>query len=168
MIITFCGHSQFTGTEKNKKRIFAFLEERVGETYAEMYLGGYGGFDNFAYECCKKYKESHPNILLVFVTPYITEQYQRNRLKDEAERYDMILYPPIEDKPKRYSIFYRNKYMVDKADFVIAYIDHNFGGAYKTYDYAKRKGKEILNIADNVKQMVNSSLQILSDMLQYI
>jgi hypothetical protein len=37
--------------------------------------------------------------------------------------------------------------MMEKADYVIAYVSHNWGGAYTTYKYAKRKGKEIFNLA---------------------
>ena len=36
--------------------------------------------------------------------------------------------------------------MIDKADVVIAYITHSWGGAAATYRYAKRKGKQIINI----------------------
>ena len=147
MIIAFCGHAQFCGSYKYEQRILDFLEEHVGERAADMYLGGYGGFDAFAYECCKKYKETHPNTSLVFVTPYLTFDYQRNHLKDQTMRYDSIIYPEIEDKPKRYAITYRNKYMVENADFVVAYVSHNWGGAYATYKHAKRKGKYIFNLA---------------------
>ncbi len=62
MIVTFCGHSQFHRTEEYKQKILAFLEEKIGDKFADMYLGGYGGFDDFAYDCCKKCKETHPNI----------------------------------------------------------------------------------------------------------
>ena len=37
--------------------------------------------------------------------------------------------------------------MVDKADYIICFVDHDWGGAYQTYKYAKRKGKKILNLA---------------------
>lgn len=148
MIVTFCGNAQFSKSEEYEQKILAFLEERVGDQPADMYLGGYGGFDSFAYDCCKKYKETHPNISLVFVTPYLTVDYQRNRLQYEKPRYDSILYPDIEDKPKRYAITYRNKYMVEKADYVVAFVSHGWGGAYTTYKHAKRKGKEIFNLTN--------------------
>jgi uncharacterized phage-like protein YoqJ len=112
-----------------------------------MYLGGYGGFDDFAYDCCKKYKQTHPGISLVFVTPYLTEAYQKDHLQNQEKRFDYILYPEIENRLPKYAIVYRNKYMVEKADVVIAYVLHDFGGAYATYTYAKRKGKEIFNLA---------------------
>ncbi len=148
MIVTFCGHACFPKKEEHERKIIEFLEEKIGDKPAEMYLGGYGGFDAFAYDCCKKYKATHPNISLVFVTPYLTIEYQRNHLEYKKEFYDYILYPEIEDKPLRYAISYRNKYMAEKADYVIAYVNHNHGGAYATYRHAKRNGKEIFNLAD--------------------
>ena len=148
MIVTFCGHSHFASTLLQKQRLLALLEEQVGNMQADFYLGGYGGFDEFAYMCSKQYKETHPEIALVFVTPYLTESYERNHLRDAEKRYDAVLYPEIEDKPRRFAISYRNKYMVEKADIVIAYIDHSWGGAYQTYLHAKRKGKVVFNLAE--------------------
>ncbi|MBQ3489557.1 MAG: hypothetical protein IJA86_03095 [Clostridia bacterium] len=142
MVVTFCGHSQFQKSKEYEKKILAFLEEKVGNQLTDMYFGGYGNFDCFVYDCCKKYKETHPNISLVFVTPYLMVDNQC----DQEKKYDSILYPGFEDKPKRYAIIYRNKYMIEKADYVIAYISHDWGGAYTTYRYAKRKGKEIFNL----------------------
>ncbi len=148
MIITFCGHAEFSKTENYEQQILSFLQEKVGEQPAEMYLGGYGGFDSFCYECCKKYKAIHPQISLVFVTPYLTVDYQRKHFQTQEKKYDEILYLGIEDKPKRYAIVYRNKYMVEKADLVVAYVSHGWGGAYTTYKHAKRKGKPIFNLAN--------------------
>ncbi|MBE6589277.1 MAG: hypothetical protein E7643_03785 [Ruminococcaceae bacterium] len=147
MIISFCGHSKFHKTEEYEKKILSFLEEKVGNNSADMYLGGYGDFDEFAYQCCKKYQEKHPLVSLVFVTPYLSVEYQRNHLEHQKERYDSILYPELESKPPRFAIIYRNRYMVDHADFVVAFVAHNWGGAYTTYKYAKRKNKPIYNLA---------------------
>lgn len=148
MIVTFCGHNIFKKSEEYEQQILAALEKKVGNRSADMYLGGYGGFDAFVYECCKKFKETHPKISLVFVTPYLTVEYQKNHLDFQKERYDSIIYPEIENRPKRYAITYRNKFMVEKSDYVIAYVTHCWGGAYTTYKYAKQKGKEIFNLAD--------------------
>ena len=147
MIVTFCGHAQFNKTDEYEQKVLAFLEEKVGDKAADMYLGGYGGFDGFAYDCCVKFKEKNPKVSLVFIVPYMTEQYQKNCLDYQKARYDLTIYPEIENKPQRYAIIYRNRYMVEKADFVVAYITHDWGGAYKTYQYAKRKKKTIFNIS---------------------
>ena len=147
MIVAFCGHAQFSGSKECEERLLAFLEERVGDLHAELYLGNHGGFDRFAYTCCKKYRQSHPRVSLVLVTPYLAEDGHRS-LREQSGGYDFVLYPEIEDKPKRYAILYRNRYMVEKADCVVAYVSHTWGGAYTTYRYAQRKGKEIVNLAD--------------------
>ena len=146
MIITFCGHADFQKTEEYEKRMLAVLKEKVGKEPAELYLGGYGRFDFFAYECCKKYKKENPLVSLIFVTPYITEAYQKNHLVDAKSNYDEIVYPPIEHAPLKYAILYHNKWMVEQADLLIACVWHHFGGAYQTYLHAKRKGKQIESI----------------------
>ena len=147
MIVTFCGHARFSKREEYEQKIFDYLEEKVGDRSADMYLGGYGEFDGFAYACCKKYKEKHPKTSLVFVTPYLTSAYSKERANYEQEKYDTILYPEIEDKPPRLAIIYLNQWMIEKADCVIAYVTHDWGGAYQAYTYAKKRGKEIFNLA---------------------
>ena len=62
--------------------------------------------------------------------------------------YDDSTYPPLEEVPRRYAISRRNEWMVDQADVVVAYVDHGWGGAAKTLEYAKRKNKRIINIAE--------------------
>ena len=148
MVITFCGHAQFPIAEEYEQKLLAFLEEKIGDNPADFYLGGYGAFDNFAYDCCKKYKKSHPNVSLILITPYMSVEYQRNHLEYQKNQYDEILYPEIEDKPLKFAISYRNKWMVEQADYLICGISHDWGGAYKTYQHAKRKNKPIWNLTD--------------------
>ena len=146
MVITFCGHAQFPIAEEYEQKLLAFLEEKIGDNPADFYLGGYGAFDSFAYDCCKKYKKSHPNVSLILITPYMSVEYQRNHLEYQKKQYDEILYPEIEDKPLKFAISYRNKWMVEQADYLICGISHDWGGAYKTYQHAKRKNKPIWNL----------------------
>ena len=146
MIISFCGHANFSKTSEYEKRLLNFFEENIGDLATDFYLGGYGEFDDFAYECCKKYKTTHLRVSLIFVTPYITVDYQKRHLKLQKERYDEIIYPGIEDKPLKLAICYRNKWMIEKADYFVCGISHEWGGAYKTYQHAKRKRKMIFNI----------------------
>ena len=148
MIVTFCGHSQYTKTKEDEEKVILLLSELIGNQHAELYLGGYGSFDEFARQCGMKYQSSHPNTKLIFITPYITHSYQSKHLAYKKELYDDIIYPELEKAPPKFAISYRNKWMVDKSDYIIAYIDHSWGGAYQTYKYAKRKSKRIFNITD--------------------
>ena len=142
MVISFFGHRDFCESDAYEKKLLDILEELVGEDVAEFYLGGYGGFDSFAYRCCTKYKKAHPHVKLIYVTPYLSQ----NDLKEKYERYDEILYPEIENVPPKFAILYRNRYMVERSDFVISYIRYQSGGAYQAYSYARKKGKRIVEL----------------------
>ena len=148
MIITFCGHSLFTKTQEQEQKILAFLEDVAGDEPVDFYLGGYGDFDAFAYECCKKYQKTHPNASLIFVTPYITQSYRKTRLSYLEDSYDGTVYPEIENTPPRFAILARNCWMVERADHVICGIRYERGGAYKTYQHAVRRKKPIFNVAE--------------------
>lgn len=148
MIITFCGHSDFRATQEYRQRMESFFEEHVGDQRVELYLGDYGGFDRFAYACGKEYQATHPNVRLVFVTPYFDERYQKKQLSYQKERYDEIVYPELERVPPRVAIIRRNQWMVERADWVVAYVTHHFGGAYQTYRYAQQKKKNTFLLSE--------------------
>lgn len=38
--------------------------------------------------------------------------------------------------------------MVEKADYVVACVSHDWGDAYTAYKHAKRNGKAIFNLAN--------------------
>ena len=143
MIITFCGHSSFRSTKEYEDEMLSLLENTVGENFAKLYLGGYGAFDEFAYKVGKKYQENHPKVKLILIIPYINNR--KNDLSCENQ-YDEIIYPGLENVPYRFAIPRRNKWMIDQADLVIAYVDHPWGGAYQTYLYAERSKKKIFNL----------------------
>ena len=42
----------------------------------------------------------------------------------------------------------RNRWMVDQADKILAYVYRDFGGAFDTIKYALRTGKPVLNLAE--------------------
>ncbi|MBQ8372118.1 MAG: hypothetical protein IJX38_04170 [Clostridia bacterium] len=148
MIVSFCGHSRFRLTLEYECKILEYLQKIIKDEPMELLLGGYGAFDEFAYMCCNKFKQLHANVSLVLVTPYMSVEYQKSKLAKEKTRYDSIVYPEIENKPLRFAITYRNRYMVDCSDYVIAYVDHTWGGAYSTYKYAVRKNKTVLNLTE--------------------
>ena len=139
MIITFCGHSDYVKNALDEEKVFSILNA-YAQNQIDFYLGGYGNFDSFAYSCAQKYKALHPTARLIFVTPYFPP-------RKTEETYDEIIYPALENIPMRFAISYRNEWMIDNADIVIAYVYHTFGGAQKTLSVAKRKNKTIFNIA---------------------
>lgn len=146
MIVTFCGHSDFRPSERCEGWLRSVLDAAIGHLPASLYLGGCGSFDSFAYTYGKTYRQSHPHVRLVLVTPYPSPTTPQQRR--EASGCDEILYPGLENVPPRFAIVHRNRYLVDCAQLVIAYVTHDWGGAYRTLRYARAKGKPIVNLAD--------------------
>ena len=112
------------------------------------YTGGYGAFDRFAARCVKEAQKTAKNLRNCLVVPHLTVAMQRE-LKERDDFFDEVIYPALENVPPKYAILRRNEWMAERADLVIGYITHNFGGAAKTWQYAKRKGIPLINLADN-------------------
>ena len=128
--------------------MLTILTEKIGDQNAELLIGGYGSFDAFARECGRTYQKTHPNTKLIFVTPYMTPNDEKIYSYDQKALYDAIVYPPLEHVPPRFAILKRNEWMVDRADLVIAYVRHSWGGARKALDHAEKAQKEIFNLAE--------------------
>lgn len=147
MIVAFCGHSCYTKNIEDEIKILDILERKIGNTPVEFFLGEYGGFDSLAYDCAKKFKNEHPYANLIHITPYPSIKYPNKDFLNPNERFDSIIYPSLEHIPPRYTISHRNKWIVEQADIIVAYITYKHGGAYTMHRYACRKQKEIYNIA---------------------
>lgn len=64
-------------------------------------------------------------------------------------KYDNLLLADIpQNTPKRFYTIKTNEYMINNSDFLICYVQRSWGGAIKTYKYAKRKNLQIYNIAE--------------------
>ena len=145
LIITFCGHDEINiNREDLQDKVLSAINDNAKGEDVIFYLGGYGTFDWIALRACQKYKESHPASQLLFIAPYYGEEYFESK-----ERYikecDDIIYPEVEKTPKRFAISKRNEWMVNKADYVIAYVNHSWGGAVKTLEYAVKHKKPFIN-----------------------
>ena len=151
MTVSFCGHANYTERKGDKEAVLLLLERIVGDSAVEFFLGEYGNFDHFAYGCAKRFRELHSSAKLIFVTPYLNESYRKNDSSYTERRFDQVIYPPLENVPPRYAILHRNKWIAREADVLIAYITHEYGGAYTMYRHAVRAGKKIYNIAKERK-----------------
>ena len=146
MIITFCGHSNFSFSDTTKNELKNLLIEKIRKNpTCKFYLGGYGDFDSLCLRTLRELKKEFQDIELIFITPYIDKNY--SKLEFAKYHYDDVIFPPLESVPRKFAILKRNEWMVDEADLVIAYVMYSWGGAAKTLEYAKRKKKRIINLA---------------------
>ena len=146
MIITFCGHSNYSFGDDVKEELKNILINETRKNPAcKFYLGGYGDFDGLCLRTLKDLKNDFPKIELIFITPYLDKNY--SKLEFAKYHYDDVIFPPLENVPRKFAILKRNEWMVNEADLVIAYVMYSCGGAAKTLEYAKRKKKIIINLA---------------------
>lgn len=145
MIITFCGHSAiYEGREELQSNVLSAINEFAKEEDVTFYLGGYGDFDWIALRAAKEYKDKHPDSQLLFILPYLTDEFFEHK-EMYLKECDDTIYPEVEKTPKRFAISKRNEWMVKSADYVIAYVNHSWGGAVKTLEYAVRHKKSYIN-----------------------
>ncbi|MCH5209296.1 MAG: hypothetical protein J1F04_10445 [Oscillospiraceae bacterium] len=119
MTCTFFGHRNTPRSVRGKlKETLIDLIENKG---ADMfYVGNHGSFDRMTVSVLKELKAEYTNIDFRIVLAYLPN-YEVN--SEETE------FPEgIEAVPKKYAISFRNKWMVGKADTVIAYLVHDQGG----------------------------------------
>lgn len=147
---TFAGHR-----EVNQPAIEARLDaeiEKLLQTDNEFQFltGGMGQFDDMGANAVRAAKRRHPEkcITLTLVLPYMSNQLNTDK---EYYRfyYDQIIIPKeLDTTYYKAAIQLRNRWMIDRADAVIAYIYRDFGGASATVRYAHKQGKPVINLAE--------------------
>ena len=148
-VCTFAGHR-----EVYQANIAEKLDEAISKIIAtdncfRFLVGGMGDFDGLCSSAVRRAKRSNPEkqISLELVLPYLTQELNENKQFYETSYDDVII--PIELAEVHYksAITKRNRWMVEKSDWLVAFVYRDFGGAYTTLRYAERKGLQIINLA---------------------
>ena len=144
MIVTFCGHREIAQTTEVEEWLQTVIHSLIEQGATTFYLGGYGAFDGLAASVLRKEKKNHPWIELILVLAYLNG-------RQDAVGYDGSVYPELEKIPRRFAILHRNRWMVQSADVVVAYVLHDWGGAATTLRYAKQKRKRIISYSEGTR-----------------
>lgn len=108
--------------------------------------GGDGEFDKLFASAVRRAKKQHPYITLELIKPYFSNGWNTQK-EYFASLYDEIVVPDeLATTHFKGAITHRNRWMVDKADVIIAYVHRDFGGAYTAIEYAKKQNKQIFYI----------------------
>ena len=108
----------------------------------EFLVGNQGAFDYAAIKVLSELKKQYVNICCTIVYAYMPA-------KQPIGGFESV-YP--EDAAKavpKFAIDCRNRWLVEKSDIVIAYVKSPAGGAAKFKALAERKGKKVINLAEN-------------------
>ena len=135
---TFFGHKDCPETKYSNilRAIQNLIKEKKVTTF---YVGTQGNFDSLVYRALCCLRADYPQIRIYRVLAYLP--------KDDSLISDSILPEGIELIHPRYAISWRNRWMIKRSDYVIAYITYNYGGAAKFVNEAKKKDKTIIKIS---------------------
>ena len=151
-VCTFAGHR-----EVYQANIADKLDEAISRIIKiddcfRFLVGGMGDFDGMCSSAVRRAKRNYPNkqISLELILPYLTQELNENKSYYEISYDDVVV--PIELAGVHYksAITKRNRWMVDKSDWMIAFVYRDFGGAYTSLRYAEKKGLQIINLAKEI------------------
>ncbi len=146
--------------ERLKKEIEALITEKEVSIF---YFGSKSEFDDLCHKTVTELKEKYPHIKRVYVRSafqHIPDSYEDSLLKYYEDTY----FPEHMENAGRASYVERNQEMINKSDFCIIYYDEDYApprrknskrdlidyqpksGTRLAYDYAIKKGKEIINV----------------------
>ena len=144
--IAFIGHREIHGHYRLEEEIEKIVKDKLYEKeYVEFYVGRNGDFDISAASAIKRTQknvESHNNSL-VLVQPYPMKN------DEYCEKfYDEVYYPLDSNVHPKAAIMKRNKWMIENAQLLIAFVEEDRkGGALTTLKYAEKQGVEIVTLA---------------------
>lgn len=134
---------------KVKEKIIELIEN---ENVTDFLVGEIGGFEDDAYDAVLEVKKLYPHIRVILVISKISELHTVGECDShyisKKRDCDDFIYP---DKCalgyKRLSIVYRNRYIIDNTDFIIAYNRYQ-GRAYEFCQKAQKLGVHVIELAD--------------------
>lgn len=102
----------------------------------EFIVGHYGSFDFLAARAVTEAKTRHPEVALTMLLPY----HPSDRKLRLSEGFDGSWYPSeMETVPRRVAIVRANRYAVDHAGYLIAYVRHPASNARELVEYARKR-----------------------------
>ena len=138
--VVFIGHNQCYDLSRNE--LEKVIVECINNGVTRFLSGGQGTFDRICATAIFKLKKEYPQINNILVIPYLTFNIPNKEIFDE------IIFPnDFEKYHYKAAIPQRNKYMVNNSDIAICYINHIWGNAVKTFDFAKKKKLKIINLS---------------------
>ena len=148
------GSCFFIGHRETPDRVYPTLLETIERHIteygvAEFVVGQYGNFDRLAIRALSQAKRAHPGYYADADDPILPSQ-QKGGSAGGIRR--PVLSAGSGNGPQTACIIRVNRYMVERSDFLIAYVRHPASNAKELLEYAgtgKRKGKiHITNLAE--------------------
>lgn len=145
--VSLFGHREIESLRELENRLVPIITELLRtKSYVSFLIGRNGEFDEFAASVIKSVRKrlGFENCDLTLVLPY-----EVSGISDYEKYYDGILIPDMMyGIYPRAAITFRNRWMIERSDLVITYVERAKGGAYTASKYAERLGKRVINLCN--------------------
>ena len=139
---TFFGHRDCPNSIKSK--LCEVLIDLIENCAVDMfYVGQQGAFDGIVRSVPKELVSIHPHIRYAVVLERLPSKRDEFDTRDYS---DTMLPEGIETVHPRFTISWRNKWMIKQSDYVVTYITHSWGGAAQFAAKAEKQGAHIINL----------------------
>lgn len=145
------GHFNVDLTDELKARTSKEIDKALADGVRIFLFGGRSDFDDLVYDIVTEKKAQLPQLEIKRIFCFALDKQLRKPptwfQRKEYEGYEC----PTKDFDWWYtSIYYRNCAMIDQSDLVLFYAEERENsGAYKTYKYAVKSKKKLVNFAIN-------------------
>lgn len=127
------------------------IESLMKENITTFMTGGIGEFDSEFACAVRGLKGKYPNIKLLLVKPYFSNELNTHREYYEMMYDEVIIPAAIEEVHYKSAITKRNRWMVENSNVIVSYVCRDFGGAYDAIKYACKLNKRVINICYQIK-----------------
>ena len=141
-----CGFGHRNVFENINEELDNTIKTAIQEGCKLFYTGAMGEFDSQFSSAVRKAKKTYPQIKLICVKPYMTNDINTDRDYYAAMYDDVIIPDELAGIHYKAAIKARNRWIVDHSDLVVAYIVREHGGADEAVRYAQREAKSIIQI----------------------
>ncbi len=139
---TFFGHKD-TPKEIEPTLRSTLIDLIENKNVCNFYVGNHGSFDHMVKHILTELSEIYP-ISYTVVLAYLPGKKPN---PDEESPAGTILPEGIEAVPQKFAVSYRNKWMIEQSNYVVAYVKYAGGGAGKFKELAEKKKRTVINIA---------------------
>jgi len=162
----FLGHRKIKKSANLESALKKVIEDLIIEAHVDTFLfGSKSQFNDLCYTIVCALKEKYPHIKLVYVRaeyPYINDDYKEYLLL----KYDETYFPDSLFGVGSAVYVKRNYEMINKCGVCIMYYNENYtparqankrstsikSGTKIAYEYARKKGRKIINVFDATNQ----------------
>ena len=145
-IIACCGFGHRQVFENITEQLENAVSHAVNQGCKHFYTGAMGNFDSLFSSAVRKAKTLYPDIKLICVKPYMTQDINENGDYLYSLYDDIIISSELAYVHYKSAITKRNELMIKWSDCIIVYHIHDFGGAYRAELFAKKNHKTVLRI----------------------